>query len=412
MLQFDERIEKAVHILWVDFQFEKAQEAKALLEEAAAEGVADAYFFLARIYAGSCFVDSGFGFQDDDDKVDEYLNLSIEKGSALGMFGARRFGGFQPRCGSFIHEPYHSSTEIWNEVCNIAASGEIFAQYLVANAYYYGDVGELTEMDFSHVTEAELKAQFRQWTETAISIYEDLISKNMVMGIGNYIDILTSGDWGIPKNEKRADELEYIAASRGQGFYMVRIGQKNLESNPLEAVAMFEKAAKNHYMPAYAQLGKMYSFGGQLPRDIKKAKEYIEICYQAGEEKTLCNNRLGEIYFYGGDGVEIDYDKSFQHLKAAHDAENYWGSDMLGTCYLKGLGTQIDYVKAKEELERYPGEALSAVGLGEIYAYGLGVPVDIKKAMTYWNKFPQHPHVIENKKNFKKTLFGWKRINN
>mgnify|MGYP002515126688 CR=1 FL=1 len=66
---------------------------------------------------------------------------------------------------------------------------------------------------------------------------------------------------------------------------------------------------------------------------------------------------------------------------------------------------------SKEELERYPGEALSAVGLGEIYAYGLGVPVDIKKAMTYWDKFPKHEHVIEHKKHFKKTLFGgWKRI--
>ena len=84
---------------------------------------------------------------------------------------------------------------------------------------------------------------------------------------------------------------------------------------------------------------------------------------------------------------------------------------MLGTCYLKGLGTQVDYVKAKEEFERCPEKALSAVGLGEIYAYGLGVPVDIKKAMSYLDKFPQHEHVIANKKNFKRTLFGWKRIN-
>lgn len=411
MMKFDERIEKAVQVLWVDFQFEKAQEVKTLLEEVAAQGNPDAYFFLARIYAGDCFVDSGFGYEEDDGKTEEYLNLSIENGSALGMFGARRFGGFKPRCGSFIHEPYHSSTEVWNEVCNLAASGEIFAKYLVANAYYYGDVGELTEMDFSRMTQKDIQAQFRKWTEAAIPIYEELISKNMIMGIGNYIDILTSGDWGIPKNEKRAAELEELAADMGNGFYMVKKGKKLVDTNPQAALEIFQKAADKHYMPAYGQIGTMYTFGGKMPRDIKKAKEYFELCYQSGSASVLCNNRLGEIYFYGGDGIQIDYDKAFRHLKAAHDEENDWGSDMLGTCYLKGLGTQVDYVKAKEELSRYPGEALSAVGLGEIYAYGLGVPVDIKKAMSYWDKFPQHEHVIANKKNFKRTLFGWKRIN-
>lgn len=51
-------------------------------------------------------------------------------------------------------------------------------------------------------------------------------------------------------------------------------------------------------------------------------------------------------------------------------------------------------------------------GLGEIYAYGLGVPADIGKAMSIWDKYPNEPEIIAHKKNFKKGLFGWKRINN
>ena len=47
--------------------------------------------------------------------------------------------------------------------------------------------------------------------------------------------------------------------------------------------------------------------------------------------------------------------------------------------------------------------------LSEIYAYGLGVPVDIRKAMKFWKQLPNDPRVLENKKNFKRTLFGWKR---
>ena len=84
--------------------------------------------------------------------------------------------------------------------------------------------------------------------------------------------------------------------------------------------------------------------------------------------------------------------------------------------YVMGLGDvteasgEAEWIRAKEQFDRYPGEELSAIGLGEIYAYGLGVPVDIKKAMESWNLFSSNPRVIENKKNFKKTLFGWKRV--
>lgn len=408
MEKLDERIEKAVQILWVDRQFERGEEAIRLLMQAAEEGNPDAYYFMARCYAGPSYVEQGFHFTDDDEKVEKYLDLSIEKGSALGMFGARRFGGYKPKGGSFVHEPYHSSKEIWDKVCAIADTGEIFTQYLVANAYYYGDVAELTEMDFSKSTKIEVQWQFRRWAEKAITMYEDLIARNMMMGVGNYIDIITSGDFGIPKNEKKAEELMRLAADKGNPYYMVKLGTKAEETQPQKAAEYFQKALDQGYADAGYYLGKLYTFKGAFPRDLKKAKELFEKYIDGAT--VGCHNLLGEIYFYGGDGIEPDYNKAFAHLLAAHNMENYWGSDMLGTCYLKGLGTNIDYVKAKEEFERYTKKTLSAIGLGEIYAYGLGVPVDIKKGMEYWDRFPNHQQVIEHKKNFKKTLFGWKRV--
>ena len=154
----------------------------------------------------------------------------------------------------------------------------------------------------------------------------------------------------------------------------------------------------------------MYTYGGELPQDLSKAKLLFEECLKTGADDVGCNNRLGELYFRGWDVFEPDYKKAAEHFLAAQKEENFWSSDMLGTCYLKGWGVEQDYRKAKEQFDRYPGEELSAIGLGEIYAYGLGVPVDIKKAMESWNLFSSNPRVIENKKNFKKTLFGWKRV--
>lgn len=411
MKELDIKVQKAVQILWIDLAFERGQEAISLLEQAIEEGNSDAYYLLARCYMGPSFVNPGFGFPDDDDsKWEEYLNLSIEKGSALGMFAARRVGGYEPRCGSFIQEPYHSSKEIWDEVCRMADAGELFTKYLVANAYYYGDVIKLAEIDMDKIPKDQIEKQIKEWQETAIRMYDELVAKGMIMGVGNYIDIITSGDYGIPKNENKAKELRKIAADRGNAFYMVKVGQDYEKTQPEKAAEYYSRAAEHNNPLGNYYLGKLYTYDGKLPRDIKLAKNCFETCLAAGEEPIGCNNRLGQIYFYGGDGVDIDYEKAVRHFLAASDADNHWGSDMLGTCYLKGLGTAVDYKRAKEELERYKGEELSAVGLGEIYAYGLGVPVNIKTAMEFWNKFPNNTNVIAHKKKFKKTLFGWKRI--
>ena len=217
MISYDARIEKAVYILWVDMEFDRGQEAKQLLEEALASGMADAYYFLGRTYAGNGFINSQFGFEENEEKATEYFNLSIENGSALGMFAARRLAGFEPRCGSMIHAPYNSVTEVWDEVRALADSGEIFAQYLVANAYYYGDVIELMNVDMSQFTDEQATAQIRAWTETAAAMYDELIAKGMVMGAYNYIDIITSGDFGIPVNKKLAKKLEKIYDGKMNG---------------------------------------------------------------------------------------------------------------------------------------------------------------------------------------------------
>lgn len=64
---------------------------------------------------------------------------------------------------------------------------------------------------------------------------------------------------------------------------------------------------------------------------------------------------------------------------------------MLGTCYLKGWGTSIDYEAARNEFLVYPAEELSAIGLGEIYCFGLGVKQNIRTGMEYLDKFPNNP---------------------
>lgn len=408
--KFDSRVEKAVDILWLHMQFDRGLEARKLLEEAAAEKDADAYFFLARCYAGSCFVNSSFGLEEDNTLWEEYLNKSIENGSAVGMFGAKRFGGFRPRCGSYIQKPYQTAKEVWDEVKRLADDGELFCQILLANAYYYGDPAYFFGIDIQRLSQNEWEGKLHEWTLKAIPIYENLIAHGVMMGLVNYIDIVRSGDNGIPKDEKKARQLEQIGADHDMSWYQIKVGRYLEESNLNKAEEYYNRALKLHDMDACYYLGSLYSFNGKRKQDLQKAKYYFEMGLAGDPESNGCNNRLGEIYFYGGDGIEADYSKAVQHFLAASNQDNHWAYDMLGMCYLKGLGTETDYKKAKLEFERYQPSALAAIGLGEIYAYGLGVPEDIAKGIHFWQKYPDHPQVKENMKNFKRSLLGsWKR---
>ncbi len=411
MSELDSRVSKAVRILWIDRDYSKGKEAMQLLKEAEGDGVADACYFLARCYAGGGFVAPEFGFPEDDTKVRQYLDKSIENGSVIGMFAARRFGGYKPRCGSHIHAPYHSAKEVWDEMYK-RASKDAFIYYLVANAYYYGDVLYLAFEDKAEeVTKEVLVASLKSWAETALEMYEHLIRHGMLLGVGNAINIITSGDYGVPKDERKAFEFMLLAADQGDAYYMWKAGTEFEKFNVDKAEEYYEAALRYNYPAAGYNIAKLYTYDGKRKRDLRKAMDYALNCLEAGKQIIGCSNLLGTIYFKGGDGIEPDYYRAVGYFNEAYARENYWASDMMGTCYLKGLGIEQDYAKAKQEFERYPGEPLAIIGLGIIYAYGLGVPADVDKAMEYWDKIPTHPEVIEHRKNFKKKLFGgWKCV--
>lgn len=407
---YDDRVEFAVRYLWLLPYEGKCKEAVRQLEEAVNDGDGDACFFLGRCYCGPCFVTAVCGVEEDEKKATQLFNMSLERGSAIGMFGTRRLGGFRPVGGTFVHEPFHSDIEVWNAVAHIAETGEPFAQYLVGNAYYYGDVIDFFGMNWNAMSDKERYAQLRQARLNAIPILEQAINNGISLAVGNLIDIIGSGDYGIPVNKNWEQQLIYRGAELGNAYFEHKVGKEyEMKKDFQSAELYYERASRHGGANGSCELGRMYSFNGNKQHDLQKAKYYFELCLKQNHEHTGGCNCLGEIYFYGGDGITPNYEKAVMYFEKASRLGDDWASDMLGTCYLKGLGTAVDYAKAKKQFEIYSGERLSAIGLGEIYAYGLGVPVDIKKAMTYWKKFPNDPLVLENKKNFQRTLFGWKR---
>lgn len=407
---YDDKVEFAIQNIWGYSSEGKEEESLKYLTEAASKGDADACYFLGRCYLGKCFVPGKLKFKEDSKLARKYFNRSIEGGSAIGMFAARRLGGFAPRSGTYIHAPYHSDKEIWDAVYQMAEDGEPFAQHVVATAYYYLDVTDFFDIDYRSLSEKEQNELGQECYKEAIRWYKASIANGIGMGIGNLYTILSSGTYNIPVEKESLEKLKAIGIECNDGYIELVTAMELENDDPEEALKLYQKALSHGEEDAYYYMGKMYTYGGAMPFDFWEANELFDKGIESGSMAAECHKELGKIYYYGGsNGRLINYKRAVKHFSAScHECD--WAAVMLGTCYLKGQGVKRDYSVAREIFESYPGEIVSAIGLGEIYAYGLGEVVDIPKAMKYWDKYPENEDIIANLKNFQKTAAGWKQI--
>ena len=345
---FDSRVEYAVKNIWQTPQAGNGAEAMEKLREAAEEGDGDACYFLARCYFGSCFVDPVLGFEDNDELGEQYLQRSLELGSAVGILGSLRVGGFEPKNDRYLYAPYYSMEEVWNEVVRKANAGQGFCQFMLGAACYYGDAPYILGVE-----ERAWEKAMVPFRKQAISWLEKSIANGYQQGIGMMVCIYTEGSYGIPEDENKRNQYIQIGADRGIGRFEYMLGATHEENGQIEAARkLYERAIEHCEYDACYRLGSLYSFAGKLPRNLSKAKEYFEIGFNKADDREDCGNRLGEIYFYGGDGIKADYDKAFYCFTSVRHKSD-WSSDLLGTCYLKGLGTPVDYAAARREFEIY-----------------------------------------------------------
>lgn len=406
---FSNVVSEAIENLWLRPLSGKGKEALSQLYIAGKQGDKDALYLIGRCLSGSSFISSVHGFPVDEELAQYFFDQSIQLGSAIGMLGYMRLTRKKEQC---LKPPYHSMQEVFDEVAGRAEAGDAFCQMLIANAYFYEDVAYIFEEGKNALsTPAQYEKLAHQWAENAIALYESCIDQGISLVIGNLIQLYTKGEHGIPKYPHKELELWRKGAQLGDSRYEVKLGLWCSEHEQgAQAVEYFRSAYRHNNLDGLYHLGEAYTFRGCMPLDLYTAIRYVKDCLAQNHQVVGCHNMLGEIYFFGGKDVMVDYEKAFYHLQAANEEDNIWASDLLGTCYLKGLGTAPDYQKALELFEKDVYKKMSCIGIGEIYAYGLGVKQDIRSAMVYWSNYPKDDRVLANKKNFKHTLFGWKQI--
>lgn len=361
---FDERVETAIQLLWFDRNPSRREEALSMLRAAANLGDGDAYYFLGRCYLGKSYVDPVVGLPVDTSFAFECFRTSLTLESAIGMFGAMHQEGFEPPGGTIVHPPYHSKKEIWDAVSEYAAQGHIFCKYLIANAYYYSTAGEFLDITPTNTGAKQYKRYQYEWTASAMRLYEECVAAGLGIALPNLVDLLRTGRNGAPVQRQRAQNYIHLGADLGIGAYERIVGNEYRDEGRLaKAIEMYERALAHKDDYAYYCLGKLYTFNGAMPLDLKKALSYLEEgSARLPDDAGFCN-LLGEIYFHGGQDVLPDYDQAFILLSKAYFKGSTWGADMLGTCYLNGLGTKTNLNMARKLFELHPKKPLAAGGL-------------------------------------------------
>lgn len=367
---FDERVEQAIQIIWFDREPDRREEALALLRGAANLGDGDAFYFLGRCYLGKRYVDPVMEMPVDTAFAFECFHQSLIFESAVGMFGTMYQEGFQPPEGTCVHPPYHSQREIWDAVSQMAEQGQIFCKFMIANAYYYCTVADFLDITPKSAGSKRYERLQYEWTATAVQLYEECVAHGLGIAIPNLVDVLRTGHHGAPIQRQRAQNYVRIGADMGIGVYERIVGNEYRNNNEIaKAVELYERAIAHNDDYACCCLARLYTYNGAMPLDLKKALFYLERGYaKLPDDADFCN-LLGEIYFRGGEGIKPDYEQAFLLLSKAYFRGDTSCSDMLGTCYLNGLGTAPNFNMARRLFELHPKKPLAAGGLKRLESY-------------------------------------------
>ena len=168
------------------------------------------------------------------------------------------------------------------------------------------------------------------------------------MIITKKIGSLSNDDINIAwKYLQKAKSLDSISAINSIGICYLHGYTPNKETNIDKAIKYFEKAAKNNYIYAYNNLGKIY----EDKKDYQKAFEHY--LKSANDEESWACNKVGE-YYRLGLYVEKDLEKAFHYYTIGANSQiidrcNWNIYNLVKYFYLEGnssLGIKKDIDKS------------------------------------------------------------------
>lgn len=242
--------------------------------------------------------------------------------------------------------------EISNETRTLAEAGDATAQYEVGRYY----LKESKEENHVQIAKNWFEKSAKQ--KYAPSLFEfgymTMISKEentMVQGVA----------------------LMNLAAEMGYAKAQYQIGLiHGLRGEFAEAIALFEKAAKQEHTESMVLLADYYEIGFNVPKNPEKATELINHALELGS--LPAKNWLGKKYAEGR-GVKKDPKKAFELYSEAAAMNDAEGQRLVAYCYRTGFGTKKNYDEsvrfARLAMQKHDLQAAGELGTNYLLGYGV-----------------------------------------
>ncbi len=156
-----------------------------------------------------------------------------------------------------------------------------------------------------------------------------------------------------------------------------------------KALNYLQPLVKKGNKQAEFELGTMYELGHGVPQSISKA---MELYKRASSTKSPMHLSVHLTYTNKPDNPA----KQFKiWLKQAMDGDSLAQND-VGYCYLKGIGTKIDYAEAKKWLKEAvkQNNDNAMVNLGFMYQNGAGIEQDLAKAAKLYEQASNMNNIV------------------
>ncbi len=406
---FSDVVDQAIEDLYYCCDNDKARVAADALLPAAKNGDGDACYILSRCFSGSCYSWEYHPFEENEAAAYAMLQQAISLGSAAAVLGALRMDLLTPELKEIM--PFDSIKEAWEVICEKAENGCAFCQYMIGNTYYFLDIIEIEDRkEREFVNKKAWNDWKREQIEKCLPWFEKAFSGGMILAGRNYGHYYQygRGEYIPPEPGKEVSILRQ-GAERGYPEWMYAYAHylAYTEDNDKEALPWALKAAEAGHLWSWHIIGDIYWNGKAVERSLPYALECYEKTASYGNDSYACR-QLGRLYFHGW-GTETDYARAVQWLERDEESE-YVKYDLLGICYLLGRGCQQNPARGKAFLEKSQDSPYKSYGLGMMYAEGIGVREDIEKGVEYLKAAGNYGPAIEALKHYRKSLFGvWRR---
>ncbi len=316
-------------------EYEKA--AEILIPEAE-KGNAVAIFDLAKLYRNRLHTENSFALSEKYYAKALEAFLSLEpKAQKLKPYLQYHIGKFYDR-GLGVEQ---SKAEAFRWFSHSANAGNEFAQFSLGGMYYYG---RGTEIDYEQAVHWYIQAADKNNPFAAYAA-----AKMLRNGIGTVSDYEEAERYfrkafnGFVSAEKHSDDdsLQYRLGT-------MLLNGTGCEINLSEAERYFEKSAEKENRLALYSLAKLY-LNSSPPRNVDKAVKMLEKSYLKGN--TIAAYALGKLYFYGG-SVERNIEKAKEWLTMAAESGNEYAVRLL------------------ERMEQYSCSAVRCTAFGLLKAFG------------------------------------------